>query len=672
MEADQFDSDPEVIAARQQVEEAQRVADENAAALAAEQEEMRRNNAERERLLQLLAQHDANTEARRAAILEKRREANRARLAVEAAERAYRVAQDNAETRKKLAEARVKYEEIARDMPWYTGLEDGSRILPHQWDGAQFLASASRAILGDKMGLGKTLTAVAALDLVDSTRALVIAPSDITSNFHREIKRWAPHRAVVNLRGMTKAERQMTLKMAAMLKPLVVVINYEAWRKDNSLLDTLVEMQFDTVIADEAHTIKGTSTNAFKGVKRIVFGENTCPLDGTLLDDATCPECRWTNTGMSHFEFPNVNPLERMLMPMSVKNLWLMTGTPILNSPDDLFSMLHLMDPINFERLGDYLRTYCDLSPYTGRYSFRAGGLDRLTNRISGRYLARKPGDAGIVYPPQDVIVHELEFEEGTYIDQQRVIKQLTDYAQIVLNDGSTLDAFSILALLTRKRQANVAPGGIVIKETVRDIFGEKVKDPLTGKYMENILFSTAEEIKESIKADKAMSLIMEHGIVDGNRIVVFSQFKTALADMEERLAKAGISAVRFDGDTPDELKDQIKTNFDKSLGEKPKWQVLLANYRTGGTGLNLTACTHTIVMDEEWNPGKRDQSYGRTQRIGQDEETFVHILRINKTVDTWMADLLTQKEQMVEGFENSTADLQNALSEAMRSGEML
>jgi SNF2 family DNA or RNA helicase len=132
---------------------------------------------------------------------------------------------------------------------------------------------------------------------------------------------------------------------------------------------------------------------------------------------------------------------------------------------------------------------------------------------------------------------------------------------------------------------------------------------------------------------------------------------------------------VRFDGDTPDSVANEVTIDFDAKLcrkdGREPKWQVVLANYKKGGVGLNLTDATQMIILDEEWNPGKVDQAYGRIDRMGQTKETTVHVLRVERTIDTWMHELVTEKAAMIEGFEGGM-DLAQKLMDAMKNGEIL
>lgn len=215
-----------------------------------------------------------------------------------------------------------------------------------------------------------------------------------------------------------------------------------------------------------------------------------------------------------------------------------------------------------------------------------------------------------------------------------------------------------LIALVTRKRQANVWAGGIEMKDE-------------DG----NVIFSVGDEVQESAKMDYLLeNLLQMHA--DGHRQVVFSQFKTALAELEKRVAAAGLRVARLDGDTPEHLRSEIKTNFYLAKGEEPKWDVLLANYKTGGTGLNLTAITKTHILDEEWNPGKRDQAYGRTARMGQPEETDVFIYRIPGTIDTWMSNTIYRKEKLIGEFTDEMIeereDMMTSLKEAIESGDIL
>lgn len=567
-------------------------------------------------------------------------------------------AKKNVDLAKEMEEKRATLHDRMKNFIWFTGNSRGDKILPHQVQAAELLATAKRAMLGDGMGLGKTLSTIAAMDLAEAKKVLVVAPSDVTSNFVEEIKSWAPHRIVINIRGMSKADRNTAMEMLDMLDSYVLVMNYEAWRKDFSLLSRLGNLGLDTVILDEAHTIKNSTSDVFRGVEDFVLAHNICPRcdDGKVMKIAPtnvigaglfrrCATCGWNGESVY---VDGVTAEEMRMRSRSVKNIWPITGTLILNSPADIFPALHLIDPHQFEKKNDFLRSYCQMDQYTGKWRFSNGGLEYLTKHtLRGRFIARTMEDAGIILPPQKPITHSLTLTEQEYPLQRQIVDQLTKHSQIVLESGQKIDALAIIALITRQRQANVWPGGI------------QLKDPMTGE----VIFKVSEEVQESIKIDKAVELITDL-VSQGKRVALFSQFTTALEELQKRIDGLEvdgktISSVRYDGKTNDSTKIAVKTNFDKKMGEVAKWDVVLAHYKSGGVGLNFTACEHTIILDREWNPGKEEQALARTRRIGQDAETFVHMIEVEKSIDQWLNGIHEEKQELIDGFNENSRDMQ-------------
>jgi SNF2 family DNA or RNA helicase len=564
------------------------------------------------------------------------------------------------------------FHEIAADKLWYTGTGNDDAILEHQMQGAMFGAVAERWILGDEMGLGKTRTVVASWDLAGSRKIIVVAEANLCEQFAGEIMEIAPHREVINLYKKLPEKRHELLDSLASKTDCVVVVNYEIFRKDKKCLHKLHNWQADTLVVDEAHNIKSTSTANYKYIQFLVEMENECPNCGGAIEGLyqpkeegskkrvlrPCPTCKWKYGDELEGEYPN--PLLEWLSMRSVKRLAFLTGTPILNSPDDIYPMLHLIDPTLFKSQTNFLNTYCTANRHSGKYEFLPQGIENLKPLIADRFLARTQADAGVVLPSQRVHIIPVELDKREYPQQYKVIRQISEMAQIVLDSGEKTTLMHLIAILTRKRQANVWPGGIEVHD----------KDG-------NLIFTTEGEINESVKIDT----IIDHIEVlheRGFRQIVFSQFKGALAEMERRLSAMGYRVCRFDGDTPKSLRTEIKNNFYAAKREDAKWDIVLANYKTGGTGLNLTAATKMHILDEEWSPGKRDQGYARNHRMGQTQETDVYVYRIPHTIDTWIANTIHRKERMVNTFrqvmgEQNEFELSaEGLKEALRSGEML
>lgn len=606
------------------------------------------------------------------------------------AEQALRDAMLAERNKKAFQDQSIKFDSVTAGFSWR------EFALQHQIDGAKFLSIAKRGILADKMGLGKTLTSLIWADMLEIQKLLVIVPDDVASNFVNEIAHWAPHRTVIRVGKRNKAERDMIFNLLLpRAAEYTVVINYSAWRKDKTILEKLADCRFEGVIMDEAHSIKNIRSAAFKGCRDIVMAENSCPnCRGRIqpVHDATAERqdfmvCVGENNVIpSRMEIEKVDLTKSCLWSQnadringikrdfgylrSVENIITMTGTPILNKPTDIFAMLTLIDPVQYRSETDFIQNYC-YRGYDNKITFRPGGMESLVKRLSGIYIGRDRKTAGVVLPKQEVQIHELEFDTQKYRDQHRVMRQLADQAMIMLSNGETLPIPAIIALITRQRQAVTWPAGI------------EVRDPDTGL----VVFSVSDDVDESMKIDYIIErpqtsetgdweglgyeVTGEGDRINGERLVIFSQFKTSLRELEKRFKAAGVSVVRFDGDTPQDIRDQVKIDFDRKYtgDEDYKWQVVLCNYKTGGVGLNFTCATQMIILDEEWNPGKRDQAYARMDRVGQTEETTVHVIRQQGSIDNWLAGLIQNKEDMINDFE-SGASMQAAFMDFLKGVE--
>ena len=595
----------------------------------------------------------------------KKKEIQEVRKAQENEQRRQESRDQARQVRDDVVQLEEKLRQLAEGKPWYSGDDEIGAILPFQWRGVLFGAGAKRWVLGDGMGLGKTRQSIGWLDLVKARKVLVVCQADICDQFAGEIMTLAPHREVFNLYKKTPIKRHTQMDKILASDDAVVVVNFEIWRKDKDLLAKLMDWRIDTMIVDEAHNLKNTSTSNYRYIDMLAKIDNVCPsckghikgLYGADKKVKPCPSCGWTKGTLAPVRY--AYKLDEWLSTKSMKNVCFTTGTPILNSPLDIYALLHLCDPMLFARKTQFLETFCIQNHHSGKVEFRDGQLDNLRPLIEGRFIARNREDAGIVLPIQRKHIIRVDLDENVYKKQYKIIKQLSERAQIMLDSGEQMTIMHLIALITRKRQANVWPAGIELKD------GEG-----------NVIFSVGQEVRESVKLDTALEhVLQEHA--NGRRQVVFSQFSTALQGFKEILEDNGLRVAVLTGATPRNQRDEIKNNFYLAKGEEPRWDILLCNYKTGGTGLNLTSATVTHIIDEEWNPGKRDQAYARTDRIGQEMESDVYIYRIPASIDTWMSNTIHRKEQMVSAFNDTMVDEStdmtvDSLSEAMRTGEVL
>ena len=482
--------------------------------------------------------------------------------------------------------------------------------LPHQWQGALTLSHFGNAMLADTMGLGKTLTSIAYLDMLSYERdgrmefgakkVLVIVPNDLVSEFGREFRQWAPHRSVLPIAGANANVRNMVNHVLNDVDNVTVVINYESLRLDHSWI---TDIHWDAVIIDEFHNAKDSDGTAFDRIKRI---------DSTYF------------------------------LPM--------TATFILNSPEDIFPALNLIMPDTFNDIKIYRSVFCS-QDYRGKWTFQHGGEKALMTRVGARLVKRSLSDAGVELPRKtehDIIIGREDISER----QWQVMKDVDD-ALIAVGDSS-YPIQAAIAQITRQRQAACYPAGIEIKMTEADYNIQK-NWGMNPVPVGTTLLKVPDDVP-SVKIDMAVERLVRITKA-GKRAVVFSQFKTALVALEKRLNDMGIRAVRFDGDTKEDLRNLIKRDFkrtnDERDNEPSRWDVVLCNYKTGGVGLTLTRATYLLKLDEEWNPGKTNQATARIWRIGQTEPVLIETMRVDKSVDMWMKSLLEMKQAIVDGLDN-------------------
>lgn len=522
--------------------------------------------------------------------------------------------------------------------------KDKFAAYPYQIEGATHFASVKRGLLGDKRGLGKTLTSLAYLDLVQAKRVMYIAPSDALDNLIREVKLWTPHFHPIKIGNQPRDMREFVFDAVSGIDNFFLAGNYEMWRRDKNVIPRLASLGIDTVVMDEAHRIKDTGSLFYRGSRDIVFAMNKCPkcpLPNVAKhpSKASRAQCKTCGYWGDIYEFS------------TVENVLCMTGTPILNRPQELFPMMHLIDPMKWETEKNYVRDFCKKT-VSGRWGWQEGADKRVVKEIGPRYLARDRDKAGIKIPPAQHILHEIEMAEmeQDYPAQFKAYKDARDAAQLIMDEMQGDDVMLIgqtITLLLRLRQVLTWPNAI--KMNLRD--GRELRLNVT----------------ESIKIDKAVGLIKDLND-EGERVVLFSQFSQPLHVMQSRL---GDGTAIYDGSTGRSKRNEIQLDFDpKTVSKYPTWDNVMCNYKAAGEALNFNAARRMAILDAEWNPGRQSQAYGRIDRIGQTEGTFTHTFRVKDSVDSWLAELNEEKARVVDGFEES-ASIISDVRQALREGRI-
>jgi SNF2 family DNA or RNA helicase len=493
-----------------------------------------------------------------------------------------------------LEQRRKEAEEILANAPW--------KDVAFQWQIEGALQLPERALLGDKRGLGKTLSAIIWRRVQKSKKTLICVRREVASDFIKELSIREPNLFVYSLLGATSETRNMAAMLLKNQEEFVVVTNIESWRRNiDKTTEDILKIPYDAVILDEAHHIKNSNTGTAQGFFK-------------LADN-----------------IPKVLEL---------------TGTPIKNRPQEMYSLLHALYPDSFTKESKFLYDYCVMVGQN-KWAFSPMGLKSLVAKISHFYVARTPEDIGRKIPPPRMIEYKLDFDSHPY--QKQAYKDMTERSLAILNSGKVLPIVSQLALMTRQAQVVSWPAGI------------NFVDPETE---EIVRF----DVHESVKMDWAEDLAKEL-IEEGRRVVLFSRFKPAIYELKKRLDNAGLRVAVITGDEKAKGNtEQVFNDFDLKTASKTdyKYDILLATYQTVGESANLNAAEDMILYDRFWNPGNEDQAIGRVDRINSVKQATIHVPEVENSIDEYMAMLIDEKRSIVADFKDAS-EQQASLADHLR-----
>ncbi|MHC8349964.1 SNF2-related protein [Pseudomonas sp. RT4P38] len=300
-----------------------------------------------------------------------------------------------------------------------------------------------------------------------------------------------------------------------------------------------------------------------------------------------------------------------------------LSGTPLENHLGELWSLFHFLLP---GWLGDSKTFNRDYRTPIEKH----GNIERmqhLTARIKPFLLRRKKEQVATELPPKSEIVHWVELSDG-----QRDVYETVRVAM----DKKVRDEIARSGVA--RSQIIILDALLKLRQVCCDL--RLIKMPLTAKALR-------------AGSGKLIGLMemLEELLSEGRKILLFSQFTSMLALIEEELQRRGIGYSLLTGETTDR-RTPVK---DFQGGKVP---LFLISLKAGGTGLNLTAADTVIHFDPWWNPAVENQATDRAYRIGQDKPVFVYKMIARGTV-----------EEKIQALQQEKAALAGAVLEGGTSG---
>lgn len=431
------------------------------------------------------------------------------------------------------------------------------QLLPYQLDGIAFAVGAGRAILADEMGLGKTIQGIGVAELLAResgiSRVLVICPASLKSQWKNEIEQFSA-RSVQLVEGAS-AERIERYSN----QNFFTICNYEQVLRD---IGEIENRSWDLIILDEGQRIKNwesKTTRVIKGLK-------------------------------SRFAL-------------------VLTGTPLENRLDDLFSIVQFIDE---RRLGPGFRFFHRHRILDDKGKIRGyKNLDEVRERLAPVLLRRTRQSVQQQLPPRkDQIVRIAPTNEQLELSNYH----LQAVAKIV--SKPFLTEMDFLALQRQLLFCRMAANSTFLIE--KEPPGHSSKLERLDELLESLLYEPT------------------------RKIVVFSEWTTMLDLIESLIQKRDQPFVRLDGSVPQKHRQTLIERFQND----DKCRIFLMT-NAGSTGLNLQSADTIINVDLPWNPAVLEQRIARAYRMGQKRPVSVYILVTEQTLEERLLTTLANKQEL-------------------------
>lgn len=446
---------------------------------------------------------------------------------------------------------------------------------PFQKAGIDFIRRRPAALVGDEMGLGKTLQAIGLINCEpEIKRVLVVTKASLKENWKREMRKWLVRPMEIGI-----ATGQYWPSHAS-----GVIINYDCLGKWFTKLHP--EQPWDLVILDESAAIKN------RNAKR------TIAVIGRIA--------RTSSTNLNHCD------------PIPAKRRLALSGTPIENRPEELWTTLHFLDPVAWPSFWAYAKRYCGMvNNGFGVDTSGATNLDELQRRLRETLMIRRrKADVLTELPPKTRIVIDLDTE---------------GLEQVIAAENRTFERYrtDLEAAQAKIELARAGESDAEFKAAVKSLASSTVAFTEMAAVRHQTALAKLPRLIEALKEEETV------------KVLCFGHHH----DVLEPLHAAFPDSVLITGQTPPEDRQPICDRFQTD----PNCRLFFGSIRACGEGLTLTAANLVVFAEEDWVPAKVSQAEDRAHRIGQKDNVLVKHYVLPGTIDAKMIQTIVAKQEVID-----------------------
>ncbi len=438
-------------------------------------------------------------------------------------------------------------------------------------DGDRIAQTDQNWLLTHEMGVGKTPITIWAIEQAGYKLPLIICPNSLKFEWERQIKDWTGYDSAISRQNVYTRLRDFVYLPTNNTK--YRIINYETLNNEANR-GILQMIPWDVIVFDEIHKLRNTKiSHVKKGVK-------------------------------STWEFLNRYPGTKIIG---------LSGSPIMNYPNDLYVPLSTVAPGRYPRDASGMRNF--LRKYTlfgqgrfGSYAYGSMNVPHLKEETQDLVIRRTKKEVLSFLPDKYYQRPELEMKD----DQRRIYDQMETELKILLDDGEPLWSPSVLAQLTRLRQINLDP----------KILGVSASSAKT-EFLYDLIDSTDE------------------------KLVIFSCFERYIYMLSEIFKAWGKSIAMVTGQVPVDKRGEEVRRFQ----EDDSCRIFLGTVQAAGEGITLTASSTVILTDRWWNEPTNQQAIDRLHRIGQKNAVQVLLPVCTRSVDAALDEILQRKHDASQAY---------------------